>query len=35
MRLVEIARQLAVGFYYKWLWPNDKPDHECVSTLGP
>lgn len=32
MRLVEIARQLAVGFYYKWLWPNDKPDREWLDA---
>jgi len=32
MRLIEIARQLAVGFYYKWVWPNDVPDHEWLEA---
>jgi hypothetical protein len=32
MRLVEIAKQLAIGFYYKWLWPNDIPDREWLDA---
>lgn len=32
MRLVEISRQLALGFYYKWIWPGDKPDREWLEA---
>ena len=32
MRLKEIARQLSVGFYYKWMWPNDRPDREWLEA---
>lgn len=32
MRLTEVARQLALGFYYKWLWPNDVPDREWLEA---
>lgn len=30
--LWRIARQLAVGFYYKWLWPGGKTDHEWLEA---
>jgi hypothetical protein len=28
--LARHARQLACGFYYRWRWPNDKPDQEWL-----
>lgn len=30
MRLKEIARQLAVGFFYKWMWPDGIVDEEWL-----
>lgn len=27
-----IARQLSLGFYYRWVWPNDKPDLEWLEA---
>jgi hypothetical protein len=32
MRLKEIARQLSLGFYYRWIWPDDKPDREWLEA---
>jgi hypothetical protein len=32
MRLKEVARQLSVGFYYRWVWPNDVPDREWLEA---
>jgi hypothetical protein len=32
MRLTEIARQVAVGFYYRWVWPKDVPDREWLEA---
>lgn len=30
MRMSEIARQVSIGFYYRWLWPDDRPDTEWL-----
>lgn len=30
--LWRIARQLAAGFYYRWLWPGGKPDQEWLTA---
>ncbi len=32
MRLKEVARQLSVGFYYKWMWPDGRPDREWLEA---
>lgn len=32
MRLTEVARQLALGFYYRWVWPKDVPDREWLEA---
>lgn len=32
MRMVEIARQVAVGFYYRWVWPEGEPDVEWLTA---
>lgn len=32
MRLTEVARQLALGFYYRWVWPKDIPDREWLDA---
>jgi len=31
MRLAMVARQLASGFYYRWLWPEGVPDVEWLD----
>ena len=32
MRVVAVARQLAMGFYYVWDWPNGEPDREWLQA---
>lgn len=26
------SKELSVGFYYKWIWPNDEPDYEWLDA---
>ncbi len=32
MRLWAFARQMAMGFYYRWEWPDDQPDEEWIAA---
>ncbi len=32
MAFARFARQIACGFYYRWVWPNDQPDHEWLEA---
>ena len=31
-RLASISRQLVAGFYYKWVWPNNKKDFDWLEA---
>lgn len=26
------SKELSAGFYYRWVWPNDEPDHEWIDA---
>lgn len=32
MALYRIGKQLSCGFYYRWVWPDDKPDYEWLEA---
>jgi hypothetical protein len=32
MRMARVSRQVAQGFYYRWVWPNGRPNFEWLKA---